>query len=997
MRKLLYFVLIAALAIPLVLSSSASPPAQAQSDDQPLYIALVWHQHQPVYFKDPETGVYERPWVRVHATKDYVDMVTVLEDYPDIRMTVNLTPSLITQLLDLEAGAKDLYWVLSEIPATELMDDEKRFILERFFDINRGIIERFPRYQELLDMRGGGDAAQIDAALESWTDEDFRDLQVWFNLAWTDPRFLAEDPLLALVEKGEGFSEDDKVIVFAEHLRLIAEVLPVHKQYQDAGQIEVTTTPFAHPILPLLVDSDIARVGMPDAELPMRYVFGQDAVAQVDRAVELYEDIFGQAPRGMWPAEGSVSEQVLQMISNAGIEWIATDEDVLAFSLPEFDGFTRNGDGTVQQPDALYRPYTVTGGRGGQVNIIFRDHVISDLLGFEYSGLDGQAAADDLLERLNNIQVELAENGAEGPNLVTILLDGENAWEFYENDGIAFFEALYQGLSDADNLQTVTPSEYIDLTGDPEPLDYLFPGSWITPDFSIWIGEDEENLGWTYLLQMRQDVQRQLRNLDDETATEVMNLVHIAEGSDWFWWYGTDQNSGNDADFDRQFRQYLEQIYLTMGMDVPSYVYVPIIPDAVQAATREGGGLLNVVADGEASDDEWADATYYDFGDQALYYGFDESNVYVRMDGVTDGTYDVFLRTPDRGTAIAFARDGETLIGFGANRLLEITVDGEAATATLYLVEDGDWLATEAPFMVGAVTDGVLELSAALADFSPAARSGNPINMRVVTSDGVFPSDGTALAVVPDLGVPNIALQVSDPSGDDYGAGTYIYPTNPVFTAGSYDATEFVVGSDEENIIFQVTMRGPLNNEWGSPNGMGILTVDIYVDVDGADNGSRILLPGRNAAITTDNAWDYAIFAEGWEPAIYQASEEGAVVVSESALNIISNPGQRRVTIQVPRSILDGDPAEWAYAVTIASQEGFPSGGVLRIRDVQENVEEYRLGGSQGGTNATRVIDIVNPEEGVQEESLSYTPSDADIDDLSADDFPQVPMFGVGG
>jgi alpha-amylase/alpha-mannosidase (GH57 family) len=235
-------------------------PATGEPQDAPIYLSIIWHQHQPVYFKDPESGVYVKPWVRVHASKDYVDMAAMLVDYPDIRATFNLTPSLISQIDDLEAGAKDLYWVLTEQPAAELSDEQKQFLLERFFDTNRKVIARFPRYQELLDMRDSGD----------YTTQDYLDLQVMFNLAWTDPDWLALEPLAGLVAKGRDFVEADKQILLDEHKRLISEVIPIHKQLQDSGQIEVTMTPLTHPILPLLISTDLAKIALPDIELPAK-------------------------------------------------------------------------------------------------------------------------------------------------------------------------------------------------------------------------------------------------------------------------------------------------------------------------------------------------------------------------------------------------------------------------------------------------------------------------------------------------------------------------------------------------------------------------------------------------------------------------------------------------------------------------------------------------------------------------------------------------------
>ncbi|MFN2148040.1 MAG: hypothetical protein ACK2T2_06575 [Anaerolineales bacterium] len=244
-----------------------------------LYVAIIWHQHQPFYYRDPATGIYERPWVRLHATKDYVDMAAMLEDYPRIHATFNLTPSLIEQLDAIAAGAEDQYLVHAKIPAENLIDEQKQFLLDRFFDVNPSIIARFPRYAELSTMRS-------EDSLQTWSVQDFRDLQVLFNLAWFDPDWLALEPLAGLVAKGKDYAEADKAVVFAEQLRRVQEVIPLHAELQRSGQIEITTTPYAHPILPLLVDSNLASMGLPEAELPTRFVYGQerDAFVRYDNA-----------------------------------------------------------------------------------------------------------------------------------------------------------------------------------------------------------------------------------------------------------------------------------------------------------------------------------------------------------------------------------------------------------------------------------------------------------------------------------------------------------------------------------------------------------------------------------------------------------------------------------------------------------------------------------------------------------------------------------------
>jgi alpha-amylase/alpha-mannosidase (GH57 family) len=986
----------------------AAPRPPLMIEEGKLYLAILWHQHQPVYFKDPQTGVYERPWVRVHAAKDYLDMAAILQDYPSIRATFNLTPSLIRQLDDLSAGAKDLYWVHSEIDADQLTEEQKQFILDRFFDINPKIIQRFPRYAELSQQRGAD-------SLQAWTNQDFRDLQVLFNLAWTDPDWLAQEPLASLLAKGRDFTEADKPLVFAEHLRLVKAVIPLHAEMQRAGQIEVTMTPFAHPILPLLVDSNLARIALPDAELPPRFVYGQDAVAQVKLGVQLYQEHFGMGPRGMWPAEGSVAEGIVTMVSAAGIGWMASDEEVLAGSLPELASFTRDGDDIVEQADALYRPYSVQGARGDPVAIVFRDHLLSDKVGFEYSGLPGEEAAADFIARLEAIQSSLQQQGATGPHLVTVLLDGENAWEYYENDGKPFLHELYRRLSESETIVTVTPSEYLAALaarGDQlRPIDNLWAGSWIDGTFSTWIGEEEENQAWEYLGQARAALNEAAAGLDPATVDQALELMYIAEGSDWFWWYGADQSSGADDNFDRQFRSYLEQLYELLGVAVPDFVNVPVIPQSPQPADREPTDLLSVSADGVALPGEWDLAGYYALnqsGLTGLYYGFDQENLYLRVDSEAEFSDDTvlgfYLRTPESGPTNAYSRlgSGETLVGFGIKQLLEVGFDTGQPVASLYEADGaGNWrpMSQARPEAI-ASQDGVLEIIAPFAGFAPAARSGDRINFRLVVSEGgrdtaVLPGGGPVLAAVPDLPIPNIFVELADPANDDHGPGSYVYPKDAVFKSGVFDLTGLTIGYDEADYIFRLQFRGPVINEWGSPNGLSVQTIDLYLDVDGPQTGDRLLLPGRNASLGSDYGWDYALWAEGWTPGIYMPSEAGPQQI-DTGFTILTNPGQRRVTIRVPRSLLEGDPLEWQIAVVILSQEGFPAAGVWRVRDVVAAAEQWRIGGGSGSAADTRILDLLWPtgDGPTQEELLQHpNPLAVDLQSLGPDQFPQVLMI----
>jgi alpha-amylase/alpha-mannosidase (GH57 family) len=999
-------------------------PTPTPVTEPPIYLAIIWHQHQPVYFKDPETGNYSKPWVRVHATKDYVDMAAILDDYPDIRATFNITPSLIRQLRDLEAGAKDLYWVLAEVPADQLDSEQKQFLLERFFDTNRRVIARFPRYQELLDKRDAGQA---------YTTQDFLDLQILFNLAWLDPDWLEEEPLASLVAKGLNFAEDDKVILFAEHERLIAEVIPVHKRLLEAGQIEITMTPFAHPILPLLVSTDLARIAMPDVELPsVRFQYGADAVEQVRLGVELYEETWGISPKGMWPAEGAVAQEIITMVSTNGIKWMASDEGVLANSLG-FTSFTRDSNDVVTEPDLLYRPYYVQGVRGDPVGMVFRDVLISDRVGFIYSGMPGQQAARDFINRIHAIRDKLIESGAEGPHLVSAILDGENAWEYYENDGKEFLHTMYQMLSDDPLIKTVTPSEFLEIAPEQPMIDRLWAGSWINHDFSTWIGEEEENVAWEYLVETRDFLQMYIvgrrQPPNPEALEEATLLMYIAEGSDWFWWYGDDQDSGDDESFDRQFRDTLKQVYLTLGATPPLYLDVPIIPQRPQVADQPSIDLFSPTVDGIIEPGEWDAAGYYLASGgvmapgqsffESLAYGFDSRNLYLKVASQTDFSVapgvshvEVYLRVPGGGIVNSFSRGG-SILGFASNRVLALEFqDGELVETNLFeAAANENWDAIQTDLQIASGQE-VIEIALPLSSLNN-LDSGDRVTLRAIYNQEIevqgtsnlvdmdqMPGMGPALVPVPDLGTTIIILDVDDPVNDDHGPGTYTYPGDSVFTSGNFDILNFQVGYDEDNIVFRFNLRGPVDNPWGSPNGLSLQTFDIYIDQQGNGSGGDSFLPGRNLALQAGYSWDYAITVEGWDFGIYVPGGEGPTRIAPgSQFSVLTDPGQRRVTIRVPKSILGDNPQDWRYAAVVLGQEGFPAGGVMRVRDVNPVAEQWRFGGAPTGSrNHTRVIDFVWPVEGDQETWLSdFVPRDAMQSELTVDDFARVPMLDVPG
>lgn len=601
--------------------------------------------HQP-YYRDDLSGACILPWVRLHGIKDYYDMPALLGDFPDIHQTFNLVPSLIKQIQDyVENNAGDDFLALSLKPADELTPENKVFLLRNFFMANwHTMIRPYPGYWRLLERRGQSvSPGDLRNAMRYFTTQDYRDLQVWFNLTWFDPLFKQNDPFLKdMVRKGCGFSEEEKQAVLAKHREIMAMIIPEYRRLAAMGRIELTTTPFYHPILPLLVDTDLARIATPDIRLPInRFSQPEDARAQIERAIAYHERFFGSRPEGMWPSEGSVAEEVLPLLADAGIKWIATDEGVLARSLGH--PIERDFSGVMKNPGVLYRPYLA--GKGDKrLSIVFRDHTLSDLVGFVYSKWDYQNAVNDLIDRLHRVRRTLP---AREPHLVSIILDGENAWEYYQNDGRDFFLSLYERLSRESGLKCVSVGEYLRAHPASNALDRLHAGSWINANFRIWIGHEEDNRAWDLLAQTRHALtDHAAQGGDGQKIAQAWDEIYIAEGSDWCWWYGDDHFSENDEEFDLLFRTHLMNVYRLTGQDVPDELRVPILRKDRQAMpTVKLTSLIAPVIDGMITDYfEWLPAGFYDVSHGGgamhrgasiishIYYGFDLRSLFIRLD-----------------------------------------------------------------------------------------------------------------------------------------------------------------------------------------------------------------------------------------------------------------------------------------------------------------------------------------------------------------------------
>ena len=584
--------------------------------------------HQPFY-KDLVSGEYKLPWTRMHALKDYYGMVRILEEFPNVRQTFNLVPSMMVQVAEYASGtAVDPFLQRALKPAETLTEEDRQFLLRHsFYSDPQRMIHRYPRYGELYDAQRG---QEPPAASGLFSVQEFRDLQMWSQLAWFDEEFQAHDPeVREWVSRGRNFTTADQRRMGEKQRELIGKVLPAYQKPAASGQIEISTTPFYHPILPLLCDSDIAGVSHPHVHLPPRFRYPQDARLQLQMARDYMTEQFGVTPVGLWPSEGSVSDEVFSIAAELGFQWAATDSGVLNRSLAR-----------AVPVDGLYRAYQ-WGRQSRKLRVVFRDHFMSDLIGFVYSRMDAHAAAGDFLNRIRENCSGILHSGRDA--LVPIILDGENAWEYYDRSGREFLRELYRRISNDPGMEALTVSEAL-RRHEPEPLDHIFPGSWINANFDVWIGADEDNQAWTQLLRARQTYDA-TTEAGEEARRLAFEELLIAEGSDWCWWYGPEHDSANRIEFDQLYRSHLANVYRFLGLTPPEELSRPILRVGVPAVLIPPSGGIRPVIDGEVTSYfEWIGAGLYEVEERSgsmhgkkflvreVHFGSDGASLYIRVD-----------------------------------------------------------------------------------------------------------------------------------------------------------------------------------------------------------------------------------------------------------------------------------------------------------------------------------------------------------------------------
>ena len=561
-------------------------------------VVFLWHMHQPDY-RDYSSGDFVLPWTYLHAIKDYTDMAYHLERHPKVHAVVNFVPVLLDQLEDYENQFATgqlhdpLLRLLTLKNLDELTAEQRQLAFDACFRSNHTkMISPYPAYKRLLELFN---LLHTDGytALAYLSGQYLADLLTWYHLVWCGESVRREYALVAhLMSKAEGFSYEDRKQLLNLIGELIGGIIPRYRRLAESGQIEISTTPHYHPLAPLLIDFASAKEAMPDAPLPNspHYPKGRLRVtAHVQLAKKSHRERFGVEPQGIWPAEGSISTETLEVLAAEGCRWTASGESVLVNSL------NQTQQAIPERGQYLYRPYRM--GKGGDgLKCFFRDDHLSDLIGFEYSRWHGKDAANHFIEQITSIAEQAAED--ETP-LVSVILDGENAWEYYPYNGFYFMDELYSALDAHENIRTNTFSDYLKQSETRSVSDCarthilgdIVAGSWVYGNFSTWIGSPDKNRAWDLLCVVKQsfDMVMSSGRLNPSEQEAAERQLCSCESSDWFWWFGDYNPSHSVASFDRLFRHNLTELYRLLKLSPPLNLLEPI---SQGGGSPESGGSM---------------------------------------------------------------------------------------------------------------------------------------------------------------------------------------------------------------------------------------------------------------------------------------------------------------------------------------------------------------------------------------------------------------------
>lgn len=603
-----------------------------------LSIAFVWHLHQPNYGTHSD-DVMLMPWTRLNAVQTYAGMLDYLSKYPNLKLNFDISPVLLDAIESYSKGEiSDIHSNLTLTPVEELTQDDMEFVLNYFFDLDYNrYIAKYPRYVDLYRRRFANEELDTD----DFSMSGYSDIMTLFNLVWFTDKQIAEYPEVAEVAaKGKHYAGKHREVLLEAQRDIISKIIPNFRKYISENRVEILTCPYYHPILPLLADMDSAKTFSLRNPLPGSDIKMPDCVrAQIESGLKRTEEIFGVKPTGMWAPEQCISNDVIKMMSDAGIKWTISDETVLSDTINK--EIVRDFKGFHQDPFDLCRTYSVDFGKNQDFRIIFRDAVLPNLLSFEYPNYDAKTAAKDLYDRIKVVSNKI-QNAPSENHLLTIAMDGENAWRNYADGGVEFLDELYKLISEDNSLETVKISEYMKKVDGIKKLESIKTGSGIKKDFRFWTAEPVKNMAWRYLFNVYEDLKNFEQYEDPEKIKEAYKELYTAQGSDWFWWFGEPNDSGQDHLFDYLFREHLKNIYTILGKPVPEHLEKPLTTFSGKPS-RIPKGLISPTLRGKADyDEEWKNAGCIDIPASPLmqenklfnkiFFGSDYDNLYLLFD-----------------------------------------------------------------------------------------------------------------------------------------------------------------------------------------------------------------------------------------------------------------------------------------------------------------------------------------------------------------------------
>ncbi|MGB9843946.1 MAG: glycoside hydrolase family 57 protein [Caldisericia bacterium] len=571
-----------------------------------LFVSFFWHFHQP-YYKDTIDNIYIFPYTKIHLLKNYYMMAKIVEQNK-IKVNFNFTPILLEEINDYEKNNyKCLITEYSKLNRDFLIENKKNIVKKLLSFLSINSINKYERLKE-LSLKN----------LNDYNLSDILDLITLFNLSLI-PNFEKDERIEKIEQKGGNYNDEDRFYILEKQNEIIKKVLPLYKELFNQNLIEITTSPFSHPIIPLIIDTEIAR-RCGENNLPKeRFSHPEDIYEQIKIGKDIFIRNFEKEPLGIWPSEGGVSDEVIDIFLNNNFKYFATDEDILFKTLK------------TNIRENIYKPYYIKR-NNNKISVIFRDKTISDLIGFKYSSMNEHDAVNDFISRVNLIKENLKKDG-----LLIVLLDGENPWEFYKNNGYDFLNLLYTSISKENGVILSTINEILDSIESQE-IDHIDCGSWVNGDFKTWIGDEEDNLSWDYLKKIRDDFD----TLNEEKKEEVKKLLFVLEGSDWNWWYGKSYGDNIKKDFDYLYRRHMLSFYLSSGLNIREFVYKPIILNDKIFINLKVKGYIEPKIDGKITNFyEWENGFYYDkeeklseiySNDKFFEYikgGFDKENLYL--------------------------------------------------------------------------------------------------------------------------------------------------------------------------------------------------------------------------------------------------------------------------------------------------------------------------------------------------------------------------------